>query len=422
MLGDKMFSMFLSMVVSIFVVRYLGPEKYGILSYAISLCSFFGIATHMGLNGLAIRELVKQPDNQNSLMGTIFLIKFGSAVLAFFLLLSYIYFYENQNQNEYYVILVVSGIILLKPFEVFDFWFQAKVKAKYSSLANLSSVIVTSILKFVFIALGVNLIIFTTSILFQSLLTVCVFAFYYNKISQSSFMHWKFNLFEAKKLLRESWIIMLGAIFTIIYLKIDQVMIRWLLGFDEVGVYSIAARLSEIWYIIPSLVVSSLFPKLIDLSKKDNKQFTEKLQKLFDFLMLIALIIAILTTVFSKPLISFLYGEEFFEASMILSIHIWAGIFVFMRAAFSKWILIKDLIIFSAITQGLGALSNVLLNLVLITKYGIIGAAIATIVSYAMASYFSLFFHKKTRPVFWMMTRSMLFPFKYLINFLSRIR
>ena len=419
-MGEKIFTMALAMVVSIFVARYLEPERFGILSYAISLSSFFGIATHMGLNGLAIRELVKKPEDQNTIMGTVFSIKFAMALLALLAFLIFIFTTETENQDELYVLLIVSGTIILKPLEVFDFWFQAKVKAKYSSIVGFTSTVISAIIKVTLIVVGANLIAFATTTLFQSLLIVCLFAYYFNKISDLPFKLWKFNFSTAKELLGQSWMIMLGAIFTIIYLKIDQIMIRWLLTLEDVGVYAVASKLSESWYFIPSIIVSSLFPKLLELKKNSEEQFYSRLQQLFDFLFCIAFVIALVITFISKPFITFLYGKEYIDAAFILSIHIWAGIFIFMRAVFSKWILVEDAIIFSTITQGSGAVINIILNLFLIPLYGTKGAAVATILSYAMASYFSLYFFKKSRPIFWLMTKSLFFPLRFPLKYIKK--
>jgi O-antigen/teichoic acid export membrane protein len=377
MMGEKVFTVILSMIVSIFVARYLGPEDFGILSYAISLSSLFGIATHMGLSGLSIRELVNNPDEHKEIMGTVFGIKFAAGFLAMTAFLVFIFVVGDKNEVEFWVLLIVSGTILLKPFEVIDFWFQSKVRAKYSSIVRAIGSISLSVIKFSLVILGAQLLTFAAAFLGQG------------------------------------WMIMLGAIFTIVYLKIDQVMIRWIINLEEVGVYSVAAKLSEAWYFFPTVIVSSLFPKLLELRKKDEVKFKARFQQLFDFLFTIALILAIVVTFIAESLINFLYGTDFGEAAVILSIHIWAGIFIFMRAAFSKWILVEDAIAFSMITQGSGALTNIVLNLIFIPLYGGIGAAIATILSYAMASYFSLFFYKKTRSVFWMMTRAFVSPFFY---------
>lgn len=414
MMGEKVLTMGLAMVVSIVVARYLGPENYGILSYAVSLASLFAIATHMGLSGLVVRELVNKPEKHEELMGTIFGIKFGGALLAFITFLIFIIATGNTSEAEFWVLLVVSGIILLKPFEIFDFWFQAKVKAKYSSIVKATSTIAISIIKLGFVLIGAKLLAFAYAYLIQAVLIALLFIYFFKTKGNLPFKKWSFKLVWAKKLLGQGWMIMFGAIFAIVYLKIDQVMIRWMVNAEEVGIYSVAAKLSEAWYFLPGIVVASLFPKLIELKKKDKFQFDHRLQQLFDMLYGIALSLAIVITVFAEPVIGFLYGSEFSNASTILSIHIWGGIFVFMRAVFDKWIIIENAFLFSMISQGLGALFNVLLNLYLINQFGGQGAALATLISYSIASYFSLIFHEKSRVIFIMMTKSIVSPMRYL--------
>lgn len=414
-MGEKIFTMGIAMVVSIFVARYLGPENYGILSYAISITSLFAIATHMGLSGLAVRELVNYPEENEELMGTIFGIKFLAALVAMTGFLIFLYLSGDSSEIEFWVQLIVSGTILLKPFEVFDFWFQAKVKAKYSSIVRATASISLSVIKIGLVVLGAQLLLFAGAHLFQAILLGILFVFFFKKVARIPLISWNFNFSRAKELLSQGWMIMAGAIFAMVYIKIDQVMLRWLIDAEEVGVYSVAAKLSEAWYFIPSMIVASLFPKLLELRKKNEGQFKKRLQQLFDLLFGIALSLALIVTFISQPVINFLYGAEFEKAALILSIHIWAGIFIFMRAAFSKWILVEDAIVFSMITQGSGALANIVMNYILIPLYGGLGAAIATIISYAMASYFALIFYKKSRLIFWMMSKSLISPFRYML-------
>ncbi len=132
-----------------------------------------------------------------------------------------------------------------------------------------------------------------------------------------------------------------------------------------------------------------------------------------------ALSLAVFVSFIANDLILFLYGAEYETAGNILSIHIWAGIFIFMRALFSKWIIIENVLMFSLITQGFGALTNMVLNFILIPQYGVYGAAIATLISYAMASYFVLAFYAKTRDIFWMMTKAFFAPSRYPILLLK---
>lgn len=415
MMGEKIFTMGFAVIVSIFVARYLGPEEFGILSYAISLASLFAVATHMGLSGLAVRELVNKPNDHEEIMGTIFGIKIIGTLVSLVLFLAFVFKTSDVSKLEFWVLLLVSGIILVKPFEVFDFWFQAKVKAKYSSIVYATASIALSITKVGLVFFGTQLLSFALAYLFQAIIIAILFIFLFKKKSELPLKKWKFKLIRAKKLFGQGWMIMLGSIFAMIYIKIDQVMLRWLVDAEEVGIYSVAAKLSEAWYFIPSVIVASLFPKLLQLKKNDEIQFNKRLQQLFDLLFGMALVLAIIVTFLSEPIITLLYGIDYEKSAIILSIHIWAGIFIFLRAVFSKWILVEDAIAFSMITQGAGAVVNIIMNLILIPQFGGIGAAYATILAYAMASYFSLVFYKKSRPIFWMMTKSFFTPFRYLI-------
>lgn len=414
MMGEKVIAIILSMITSIFVARYLGPEDFGILSYAVSLSSLFAISTHMGLSGLAVREMVNKPDETEELMGSIFGIKFIGAFIALFSYLVFISLTGDRSSTEYWVLILISITIFLKPFEVFDYWFQAKVKAKYSSIVRSVSSIIVSILKITLVIISAGLLEFASTYIVQTILVISLFTYFFIKKADSSIKKWKFEFQRVKELLSEGWMVMLGAIFAIVYLKIDQVMIRWLISAEEVGVYSVAARISESWYFIPTIIVSSLFPKLIELKRESQEKFRNRLQQLFNLLFLIALSLAVVISFIAKPLIVGLYGAEYQYASLILQIHIWAGVFIFMRAIFSKWVLVEDALAFSLITQGFGALANVLTNILLIPAYGGVGAAIATIFSYAMASYIALLFYKKSRPIFWMMTKAIFFPFQIL--------
>ena len=135
---------------------------------------------------------------------------------------------------------------------------------------------------------------------------------------------------------------------------------------------------------------------------------------------MLAFFVAILVSIFAFPLISLFFGEKYLSSADILTIHIWAALFIFLRAALSKWILIENILIFSLITQGFGAIANVGLNLLFIPHYHATGAAYATLLSYAMASYVALFFYKRTRPLFWMMSLAMLSPVRYIFVFAKR--
>ncbi len=412
-MGDKVTSISVGFLVTVVIARYLGPEDFGILSYAISVAALFSAAGQMGLSGLVVREIVKRPDDRGVTLGTTLGLKFIGMTLSYTVLLVYSAIYEGIESIEFIALSIAGAALLFRPFDVIDFWFQAFVQAKYVTYAALSGLFISSALKVIFVLFGLSLIYFVLANLIQTIITVMVLYFVYKFNASLRFRDWSFRWLKAKELFKQGWVIYLGSIFAVVYLKIDQVMLRWFEGTEAVGVYAIAAQLSEAWYFVPTAIVASFFPKLIKLREENEKLFNKRLQQLFDLLFVLALGVAIVMTLLSGWIITFFFGSHYIESSNVLIIHVWAAIFIFMRAAFSRWILIENALVFSLITQGAGAVVNVFLNYILIPKYGVQGAAYATLISYAFASFFSLIIYKKTRPVFFMMLKSIFILFRY---------
>jgi O-antigen/teichoic acid export membrane protein len=377
------------------------------------MTTIFASAGHMGLGGLVVREIVKNPDSRPETLGTSFGLKLLGYLGGFLALSIYALIFEVRGSLEFWVLLVLASSLFFKPFDVVDFWFQAHVQAKYTAIARSASLLLTAGVKVLLVFGGAELLHFALANLLQGILAACFLLLLFRANADISINSCRISLTKAKELLSQGYVIFFGAIFASIYLKIDQIMLKWFVGSEEVGIYAVAASLSEIWYFVPTAIVISLFPKLIHLKQTDPQIFEQRLQQIFELLFVVALLVALFMSFLAEPLIALFFGHKYLASAPILAIHIWAALFIFMRAAFSKWILIEDALVFSLITQGFGALANVGLNLLFIPRHGGYGAAIATLLSYAMASYFSLFFYKKSRPIFWMMSKAMMAPVRY---------
>ncbi len=411
---EKILYMGVTLGVTVLLARHLGPEQFGILAYALSLVAIFAIAGHVGLSGLVVRELVRHPEVRDEIMGTSFFLKGAGYLIGILLLLIFIFVVEDRESDAFWVLIVLAGTLLFQPFYVIDFWFQSRLEAKYVAISNSLALLVSSFLKIGLVLFSVHLVFFAIASLVQIIIVVLLLIFFYWYKSKLSIKKWQFSVSRAKRLTSQGWMVFLGSIFAVIYLKIDQIMLKWLVGTEEVGVYAVAATLSEAWYFVPVAIVASFFPKLIKLRESDSVLYHKRLQQVFDLLFILALVVAIAITLIAKPLIDTMFGEEYQQSAPILVVHIWAALFIFMRAAFSKWILIEDALMFSLITQGLGALANIALNYWFIPLYGGIGAAYATLISYATASYLALLLYPGTRPIFWMMTKSFMAPLRIL--------
>ncbi|UAW96843.1 flippase [Halopseudomonas nanhaiensis] len=383
------------------VARYLGPGDFGYLNYALSLVALLQIVCHMGMTGLLVKELRVRPEIENRILSSVFVVKVCSALLAYGVMLVV---WLSGEDHRMAVLPLVGIMLLFTPFEMLNDWFQSKVKAKYAAVAGMIGQLSGALLKIGLAVAGFGLVAVAAAHVSIIVITVVLLLFFAFQLKRDFRFDFSWQL--SKELLGKSFLIFLGSLSAVIYLKVDQIMLQHMLGDEAVGQYAAAAKLSEAWYILPQVVMASIFPKIIDVSHGDKSKFNSFLQLLFDLLFFSALCLSVFVWFFSDIIIAVLYGDAYSPAAAVLSIHIFASIFVFMRALFSKWIILEEVFIFSLITQGLGALSNIALNYWLIQSHGIVGAALATLISYSIASYFSLLLSAKTREVFRMMTRS----------------
>jgi len=378
----------------------------------------FGISGHLGLHGLVVREIVKQPALRATTMGTTAVLRFVGVLIGYLLLLLYAGLYEGTGTIRFAFIAIAGASLLFMPLDVVDYWFNAFVQARYVSIARFLAKLAFAGVTLTFVFFESDLVRFAIPYLLQSVVAGLVLLLLYRLKSDVRISAWRFDGKHARDLLKQGWVIYLASFFAVIYLKIDQVMLRWLVGPTEVGLYAVAARFSEVWYFVPTAIVASVFPKLIDLRASDEQVFNNRLQQLFDALAVLGMIIALFVTLIAAWFVPLIFGAEYAPSAAILVIHTWASVFIFMRAALSRWILIENALYFSLLTQGLGAASNVVLNYFLIPTHGGQGAAWATLASYAIASFFAVFLYPRTRPVFWLMVNALLAPVRYPVRFI----
>ena len=401
---QRILSMTVGLFVGVWVARYLGPEQYGLLAYAHAFVGLFVAITSLGLDGIVIRELVKDENKRDILLGTAFRLKLIGAFIVLVFLSIAIYFTSNNFDTNIMIFIIASSTIF-QSFNVIDMYYQSKVLSKYIVYANVVALSFTALIKIILILNEAPLIAFVWVILFDKFILTMGYLYFY-AYNHLSIRTWKFKKSVAYSLLKSSWPIIISSIVVTIYMKIDQVMIKEMMGSEAVGHYAGAITLSSVWYFIPIVLVASLFPAIVNAKKQSEKLYYSRLQKLYDLMFFISFAIALPMTFISDWIVSLLYGEEYILAGTVLSIHIWSGIFIFLGVVSGKWVLNENLMVNSMIRGIFGAILNIVLNFILIKKFGIEGAAIATLISYAIVNYFSLLFYHKTRISFWQQTKA----------------
>lgn len=404
LLSDKIMRLFTGLLVGVWVARYLGPENFGILNFAMSFVALFGAFGKLGLDVIIVRNIVNEPDKREEILGTSLILRLVGAVILMLTVFGALQFTSADTHEKTIVMIIAFGQIFMS-FEVFDFYFQSQVKAKFSGITRTLGMLVSSLSRIAFILLGLPLIWFAGAVIIEQLIQAICFIFFYTKYTLP-LRKLQFQFDTAKSLLQNSWPLIMSSMVIAVYLRIDQVMIKEMLDSEAVGRYAAAVRLSEAWYFIPMVVSQSLFPAIIQAKKQNKKLYYSRLQRLYSLMIWMAIAIALPTTFLSDWLVVFLYGSQYSQAGTVLMIHIWAGVFVFVGVAFGRFLIIENYLMKSLYRTGLGAISNVILNLMLITKYGIVGAAISTLLAQFIANYFYDLLDKNLRYNFILKTRA----------------
>ncbi|HUP54053.1 MAG TPA: flippase [Methylomirabilota bacterium] len=421
LIAERLLSGVLAVTVTAAVARHLGPAGFGVLSFALSLVLLFGTFWTLGLSGLIVRELVRDPGRQAELIGTITGLRLLGGIVAIAAALALTVALGTDAQTRLAVAILAVGVLTLYTFDGIDFWLQAQVRSRNAVIARSAALVIASVLNVGLIVANAPLTAFVVAAALEYALAGVGLLLVYVRLGGHP-RAWTFSATVTRSLLAASWPLILSGIANAINLRVDQLMLGTMKGAEAVGTYAAAARLSEVWYFVPIAIAASVFPSMVRAHAGDRPAFDGWMGRLYDLMVALALPIAIGVSLLSGPLIFLLYGVRYAGSAPILAIHVWAGPFVFLGAALSRWLIAEDRLRFSFVRHGTGALVNVGLNLVLIPAFGGIGAAISTLVSYAVASFGACFLYAPLRGQAWAMTRALLLPVRLLAAGLGAAR
>lgn len=401
---DKIVRLGIGLFVSAFVARYLGVDFFGKWNYVIALVAMMSALSTLGLDQIVVKHLLEKDEDEQKILGTAFYLRLVGSIFCTILACSYLFFLKLDYQ-----------LLLIGLFTTVSLWFQSLdvIDLKYQSTLQSKKTVIVKNLSFLLVVLIKLFIVYNKiSVMYVVIATMLevllgalglIFSYGYNKV-----LKWRFNLEYSKVLFVQCWPLIFSGIIIMLYMRLDQVMIGEMLGDKYVGYYSISTRFTELWYFIPSVFVTSVYPSLIEKKRIGGPEYEIACLKLLKVLFILSFTIAVFFSFFSGNIIYYLYGLEYMPAAFTLKVSIWTGVFVFWGMAAGNFLVLENLNKFNFSRSLQGLLINVILNFILIPLYGINGAAIATLISQSYACYFYYFFSKKTRHIFKLQTKSIL--------------
>lgn len=396
--GWMAFAQIYQMVISLFIgvisARYLGPTNYGTINYAASYISFFTIFCALGLEGIVVKDMISKREQEGIILGSGIAMRLIAGVLSMIAVCVIVYFL-NPNDSVLLTVTFLQSIILpFNAFHLIDMWYQSKLNSKVSTIIRCISYSLMSLYKIYLLITGKSVEWFAFSTSLDSLLIALMFMLMYKK---NGIRKLKFDYNTSKELLLQSYHLIISTMMAVLYSQMDRVMIGKMMTQTDVGFYTAAATICNMWVFIPQAFANSARPVIMELKDKDSNMYIRRLKQLMGFIFWIGALFSIVFTVMADFIIHVLYGDAYTMAKGPLIILIWSTVFSSLSYPRSIWMICENKQNYTKYILIWGVILNLILNYYGIKYLGIIGAAIATLFTEIMTCIISPMFYKEMR-------------------------
>lgn len=418
LLVDYGYTLFVSFFVGIAAARYLGPEFFGVMVYSLTLYAVALGISGFGFDSITSRDGLNNKEDIGKIFGTYFYIRIFSSIISF--IISIIILYMNYSEVKLLAGIFILSPLLLQPLSVISVYFNMRVESKYNSIAKMVGTTFSSILKILFIVLQFPIQYFGFAVLIDTVITMSIIVFFY-LYQKNKFKSFCFDKDYFVYLFKNNWPIIIITIIAAVYTKVNIFMISYFMTDKDVGIYGAAFKLTEIWYNIPALIVTSLFPAIVASKSANYNEYIRRIKSLLRLLIFPFILISLATTLIGPFLINILLGKNFDPSSEILIYLIWTLPLHVFYIVTMNYLVVENSILKSMFRPVLALLLLIVLNIVIYNyQKDLLGFVYANIISYFVSFFVLDILFKDSRNLFLMKIDSIVFPINYLLKILFR--
>jgi PST family polysaccharide transporter len=414
LIGDRLLRMGVGLVVLGAVARYLGAESFGSLRLAIDLAALFGPVATMSVEGIVVRELVSRPSREAAILGTAFALRATGGLLALCLATGAAWIGSDVTGKEGLALVVVVGMAFLpQSFEVIELWFQRHIRSKHTVAAKGVMVLLGAGVKLGLVAVGAPLYWFALAVVLDAVLAAAALQWVFRRhegqlhVSEASWL-------EARRLVRESWPLVLSGILVALYVRCERLLVLDFLGRHAVGVYYASVTVTDMWNYLPILLLNSVYPVLVEARGRDPDRYQRRLQLTFDLVTGAGYAVAVAVGLTASLVIGLIFGVKYSEAGPILVIHACTAPLVFSGSVRAYYFLLESRTVYHTASAAIGIAVNVSSALWLLPRYGVVGAAMAAWLGYLSSGFLSSVLFAPLRPCATLQARAFLLPLRVL--------
>ena len=409
--GWLFFDRAMRLLIGVFVVawtaRYLGPAQFGMLNYAIAYVAIFGSVATLGLQGVVVRDLVRERDGEKAILGTAFVLQATAALLTLPMILGTLVLARPDEDPVFDMAAILAACLVFQSATVIKYWYESNIRSRPVVWVEQFAFLLTSAAKVALITLQASLIFFAWVALLESVIVAVGLLSLYAADGQSV-RAWTASTARARALLADAWPLALSGLVVILFMRIDQVMLGQLAGEAEVGVFAAAVRIVEAVYVVPMAIMTSVFPALVSATAGPRDQEAH-FQALYSFMFALSILMFALVFLLADWIVSLLFGPTYAPAAGVIRIMSFSIFLVTFGLVNGRWLLTYNLQRFGLAWATGGVVINVLLNLYLIPRYQAAGAAAATVATQAFSAVLFNGLSGRTRASLVMQARALVF-------------
>ncbi len=368
----------LGLIISMIMARYLGPSNFGLLNYANSIVTFVIPVMRLGIHGVLVQEFVTSQDQEGEILGTSITLSFISAIVCVIGVITFVSCANAGERDTIIVCVLYSFTLIFQSFEMINYWFQAKLLAKYSSMIALIAYTVVSLYKIILLINRKSIFWFAVANTLDYLVIAAGLLIVYYRFGNQKL---RFLKRRAKKLIGIGKYYILSDLLITVFAQTDRIMLKSMMGNQATGYYSAAVACAGMTQFVFGAIIDSMRPTIFESKKKSEELYKKNLARLFSVIIYLSLIQSVVMTLFAPLIVSILYGRQFIQSISALQIVVWYTTFSYLGSARNIWILAEGKQKHLWKINLFGALANVLLNTLLIPPFGVNGAAIASLIT-----------------------------------------
>lgn len=377
LLFDRIIRIVIGLTIGAWVARYLGPSQFGELAYVLSFIAFFQIIADLQADGFIVRDIAQERGDVSVILGTALWLRSILGIVAWACASGLMLLFHPQDQQLFWLTVIIGGSMVFRAFDTIDLWFQSQSQSKRTVFTKLIAYFFSNGIKVFLLLNKAPLEAFAGVICLEGAATALGLVIAYKRFPTKN--RWKVSFGQVKSLLYLCWPFMISSFMITIFMRIDQIMLKEILGEKAVGLYAAAIPISQVWSVIPSMLATSLAPFVARKMAQDEQKYEEYIVTIFRFFALFAVTVAIMTSFASPWIIKILYGPEYEFSAVILSAHVFVNIFIFQGIAQDLWIVNKTVRSVTLVSSIIAAVIGIVLNLKLIKILGPLGAVYSTI-------------------------------------------